>query len=329
MSVTMRDVAQQAGVSIKTVSRVVNNQSEISPATREKVLNVIAQLGYRPNLAARSLVTQRTGAVGLVVGDITNPFFPEVARGMQDTAQTQGYNVFLCNTDEDPVEEQKALDSLAARSVDGLVIFGTHGRSQIMQFADHYRPIIVINQFVEHPNIGLILVDNHHGAKLAVDHLVERGHKTIGMIAGLEKDPNKVRRIQGFQDALATHNLPIIDNHIISGPSKIEHGYDAALHLLQTYPQITALFAYNDLIALGASQACQTLGRKIPSDCAIVGFDNIQLASLVTPKLTTIHTDKYDLGRKAMKQVLKMLNNPEVELPPINLDVELIVREST
>ena len=157
MPVTMREVAQQAGVSIKTVSRVVNEQGEISEDTRQRVLAVINRLGYRPNMVARGLVTQRTYTVGLVVADITNPFFPEVARGVQDVARTRDYNIFLCNSDENQQEELHTLHSLAAQGVDGIIIFPCYEtKNNLTIFADQYRPIVTVNHLYEHPNIGMV-----------------------------------------------------------------------------------------------------------------------------------------------------------------------------
>jgi LacI family transcriptional regulator len=180
----MRDVARRADVSIKTVSRVVNDQGEISEDTRQRVMAVINELGYRPNMVARGLVTQRTFTVGLVVADITNPFFPEVARGVQDVARTRDYNVFLCNSDENQQEELRTLHSLAAQGVDGIIIFPCYETgNNLNTFAEEYRPIVAINHLQEHPNIGTILTENYQGARLAVDYLVSQGHREIAMLA--------------------------------------------------------------------------------------------------------------------------------------------------
>jgi LacI family transcriptional regulator len=325
----MRDVARQAEVSIKTVSRVVNDQGEISAETRQRVLAIINELGYRPNMIARGLVTQRTYTVGLVVTNITNPFFPEVARGVQDVARARDYNIFLCNSDENQQEELRTLHSLAAQGVDGIIIFPcyeTHNNLRI--FAEQYRPIVTVNHLYEHPNISMIQTENERGAKLAVDYLVGRGHCEIAMLAGLETSPQRSRRVCGFLAALAAHGLPVGDGRILPGAPTLEGGYENARRLLTQNPEVTAIFAYNDLLALGAIKACKELGRRIPADCAIIGFDDIQLASLVTPSLTTVRLDKYLMGQQAMTRLLEMLDQPESVFPPINLDVELVIRES-
>lgn len=329
MAITMRDVARKAGVSIKTVSRVVNGQGEISEETRQYVNAIINELGYRPNMIARGLVTQRTYTVGLVVPDITNPFFPEVARGVQDIARTRNYNIFLCNSDENQPEELRVLHSLADQGVDGIIIFPCYQTSHNLEtFAGYYRPIVAINHLYEHPNVGVVLTDNYQGVRQAVAYLVSQGHREIGMLAGLELSPERGRRVHGFFDALAAHGLPLSEQRVLAGLPTLESGLEAALQLLSREPQVTAIFAYNDLVALGALKACKKLGRRIPADCAVIGFDDIQLASLVEPALTTVRLDKYALGQQAMRRLLDMLDQPEATFSPVTLPVELAIRES-
>jgi len=329
--VTMRDVARKAGVSIKTVSRVVNDQGEISEATRQRVLAVIKELGYRPSRLARALVTQQTHTIGLLLGDITNPFFPQVARGVLDAAQNKGYNVFLCNTDGNPQQERSLLESLADHGVDGIIVYPSYqSDDNLNYFVQYYRPLVIINHFFDHPAVSQIMVDNRRGAKLAVDYLVGQGHTAIGMLTGVE-DPSfdKVRRIQGFSEALAARDVPCVEEWIVpNGAPTFECGYEGALDLLTQHPQVTAIFAYNDLLALGALQACRELKRRIPQDCAIIGFDDILWAERAMPPLTTIRVDKYNLGQQATARLFEMLNSPETTFPPIYVDVKLIIRGS-
>ncbi|MDH3674143.1 MAG: LacI family transcriptional regulator [Anaerolineae bacterium] len=327
---TIKDVAALAGVSYQTVSRVINKKGEISPDTQQRVLEAAASLDFRPSRVARGLVTQRTHTVGLIISDITNPFFPEVARGVQDLARSMDYNVFLCNTDDDPAEDLQALHSLATQAVDGIILFGYYlSEDELNRFADNYRPIVLINRLVEHPSVNRVVVDNYAGAKLAVDHLIEQGHTAIGMLVGVESATSPIRRVSGFRDALATHGLHANDDWIVSGPATLTSGYDHARELLTQHPEITAVFAYNDLMALGALRACRDVGLSVPGDCAVVGFDNIQLAGMVTPSLTSIHIDKYALGQEAMARLLEMINNPDETFPPISVNPDLIIREST
>lgn len=329
--VTIEDVAAKAGVSRQTVSRVLNHKGEVAEETRARVQAAIDMLGYRPSAIARSLVSQRTHVIGLIVSDINNPFFSEFACGVLDAAQAKEYDVFLCNSDAKVKSEIRALYSLSDHNVDGVIIFPSWlNEGRLKTFAERHQPLVVINRaFREHPGIGQVLMDARRGARLAVDYLVGRGHTAIGMLAGYAANPEIFQRVRGFREAMQVHGLPVVDDWIVTvTPPVVEQGREMARALLTQYPQVTALFAYNDLLAVGAIQACKELGRRVPEDCAIIGFDNIQLAALVTPSLTTVHVDKYELGRRAVTLLMDMLDNPETEFPPIYLDVELVIRES-
>jgi len=332
VAVTMREVAQESGVSIKTVSRVVNNQGEISEETRQRVLAAIKRLEYRPSKLARALVTQRTDTVGLILGDIANPFFSEVARGVLDRARPAGYDVFLCNSDYDPQQEIHALYSLADHNVDGMIIFPCwENEEKLKAFVDQYMPLVVVNRvFAPHPGMALVLNDIRRGARLAVEYLVSKGHTAIGMLAGRAAPLHVMERVQGFREALVAHGLPVVDEWILTGSPNIDvaRGYEAARQLLTQHPQVTAVFAYNDLIAMGAIRACSELGRRVPDDFAVVGFDDIEFAGMIAPPLTTVHIDKYTLGQQAVTRLVEMLDDPESDFPPIRLDVELMIRKS-
>ncbi|MEJ2556494.1 MAG: substrate-binding domain-containing protein, partial [Anaerolineae bacterium] len=218
---------------------------------------------------------------------------------------------------------------LAAQPVDGIILFGSRiSDDDLAAFADRYHPLVVLNRFLKHPGVSLILVDNHRGAKLAVDYLVDQGHTAIGMLAGPVTSPSSVQRVEGFCQAMAARGLLAADDWIISCPPIIEGGYEVAQQLLAQHPQVTALFAYNDLVALGAIQACNDMGRWVPVDCAVIGFDDIRMARMVNPSLTSVRVDKYDLGRQAAHGLLAMFKDPDTTLPPICIGVELVIRES-
>lgn len=329
MPVTMRDVAQQAGVSIKTVSRVVNDQPELSDATRQRVLAVIDSLGYRPNILARALVTQRTQIVGLVVVALDNPCFIEIARGVQAAGRAHDYQVFLITGDEGPHEEQHILKALAAYGMDGIVIYATpHSDRYLAEHAGRFPPLVVIHGLAEHPNISHVRADFEAGARLAVDYLIGRGHRAIGMVANTEAAPARRRCERGYAASLRAHGLTLRPERIEHGPSRIEGGYEAARRLLTAHGELTALFAYNDLMAIGALRACRELRRRVPEDCAIVGFDDAPLATIVTPNLTTVRVDRRELGRQAFLRLLEKMNRPAAVYPPLVLPPELVVRES-
>jgi LacI family transcriptional regulator len=326
---TLRDVAQEAGVSTKTVSRVVNNQGELSEATRQRVLVAIEKLGYRPSKLARALVTQHTDTVGLVLGDITNPFFPEVARGVLDTAEAVGYNVFVCNSDGDHKREIRTLNSLSDHAVDGIINFATFElEPSLNQYAVPGRPMVLVNRLFDCPWVSAVMMQAQRGAETAVGYLIAKGRRQIAMLAGPAFSMNRLQRVRGYRAAFAAHGLPIIEEWIVPGAPIQTRGRESARALLMRYPEITAIFAYNDLLALGAMQACKELGRRVPDDCAIIGFDDIPLADSICPALTTVRVDKYELGRQAMNRLLQMLAQPGIELAPVWMDVELVVRQS-
>ena len=218
MAVTLRDVALDAGVSIKTVSRVVNNQGEISEATRQRVTASIDKLGYRPSKLARALVTQHTDTIGLVLGDITNPFFPEVARGVLDVAELLGYNVFLCNSDGDHPREIRILHSLADHAVDGIIIFPTFLlETMIDEVVVPGRPLVSVNRPLDGPWASSVMMHSYRGAKQAVNHLLARKHRAIAMIAGQTSDASRLQRIKGYRDALVEYDVPVREEWIVSG----------------------------------------------------------------------------------------------------------------
>ncbi len=327
---TIRDVAARAGVSHQTVSRVINQSDQVTPETRERVQVAIRELGYSPNRLAQSMVTQKTRTIGLVVADITNPFFFEVARGVQDTALAQGYNVFVCNTDDNPQGEQDVLTLLASQEVDGVILStASSNDDELLSFAENYKPLVVINREIDHPKASLVNVDICKGAKLAIEHLIERGHKHIAMLSHAGHPPDTVRRVTGYRETLKAHDIAPKDEWLVLAPPNLVGGYEATQTLLKKHSEITAIFTYNDLMAIGALRGCHDMGIEVPHDCAIMGFDDIKFSTMTQPSLSSISFDKYNVGQEAMTRLLNMMENPKVIYKPIRLDVELVIREST
>jgi LacI family transcriptional regulator len=332
--VTMVDVAREAGVSVMTVSRVVNNKEGVSSATRQQVQAVIDRLGYRPSDIARGLVTKRTGTLGLVILDVSNPFFSEVARGAEHVAYAEGYNVFLCNTEEDTDRELAVLGSLEEKRVDGVVLCSSRLRQSELEAAVARHPaVVLVNRQPDGINVGAVLIDDEVGGSIGTQHLLETGHQAIGFLAGPPSSRSGRRRAKGYGAALVAAGLPRNPDWARHCSPTVEGGRETARGLLRACPELTALFCYNDLVAVGALQACADLSHRVPEDIAVVGCDDIPLAALISPPLTTVRGPRYELGKQAMELLLRQIDgcpegtdqNPCAE---IVLQPELVVRAS-
>lgn len=327
MVVTLRQVAEKAGVSVKTVSRVINKQGEISDATRSHVSTVIEQLGYQPNTLARSLVSGKSATVALVIPQISDPFFPEVMQGVEAVARLHGYSVFLCNTDDDPEQELAYVDLLAGKRVDGVILCGSRlTAGQLEKVAKQHRVSILSSR--NPPGSSLISIPGEYGLYLTTQHLAKLGHQRIGHLGSGAADEHE--RLIGYQRAMAEAGLPINPSWVARIPRVSVHtGYLAAQHLLRASPELTAISCYNDLAAVGVLQAAAELGRRVPDDLAVTGFDDIPLASLVSPSLTTVHVPRYQLGQRVMEMLLRVINAKGPTEEREIVDVQLTVRNSS
>jgi LacI family transcriptional regulator len=327
--ITMSDVAREAGVSLMTVSRVVNDKGEISAATRQRVLNVIERLDYRPSGIARGLATQRTHTLGLIVPDIANPFFSDVARGAEHEAYAQGYNVFLCNTDENTQRELSVLQSLEEKRVDGVVLCSSRlGPGELRAALAHHSAVVLVNLRLDEDHVGAVLVDDRSGGQMATQHLLQTGHRAVGFLAGPPASQSGRQRDKGYRAALAAAGLLYNPDWVRHCSPGVEGGQKVARELLTAHPELTALFCYNDLVAIGALQACADLERQVPDDLTVVGFDDIPLAALVTPPLTTCRVPRYELGVRSMNLLLNHIKGCPGDCREISLQPELIVRAS-
>lgn len=333
--VTLHDVATRVGVSPRTVSRVVNNEDGYSEITRKRVIEAIAELGYRPNLLARGLIGGRTGTIGLVVPQMLDPFFPDLAHGVQSAARSNATTLFLSGTENSPELQQQIFDSMRSHGVDGVIVFpAPGGDADILALADSGVAVVVVDQEVVHPAIGLVSSDLLTGAIVAVDHLLDRGHTSVAMIAN-EVSPTARRiRERGFIDAHARRGLT--PGPIVRSTPDVAGGEKATDQILATYPETTAVFAYNDLMASGLMIAARRAGKSLPADLAVVGFDNIQLSELLSPALTTVSIDRTRLGAEAVAMLLSMTDDSASDgsgaehlIEPLVLPVELIERDSS
>ena len=331
-NVTVADIARAAGVSMMTVSRVINHKGEVSAATRQRVQKIIDRLSYRPSGIARSLATRHSGTIGLVIPDVSNPFFADVARGAEHVACAEGYNIFLCNTEEDQQRELDVVHSLEEKRVDGVVLFSRLGPRQLFGVLKHQPAAVLINRQTSKKNntpaIGTVRLDDVLGGQLVIRHLLDRGHQAIGFLAGPPTSHSGRARSKGYHQTLTEAGLspnPLWKHHC--APT-VEGGYAAAHDLLSAQPELTALFCFNDLVAVGALQACAELGRSVPLDLAIAGYDDIPLAALVTPPLTTCRTPRYELGAEAVHLLLNRIRGCDDPCKEVILQPQLIIRAS-
>ncbi|MFZ6027145.1 MAG: LacI family DNA-binding transcriptional regulator [Chloroflexota bacterium] len=329
---TLADVAREAGVSLMTVSRVVNHKDGVGAETRAHIESIIERLGYRPSGIARSLVTQRTGTIGLIVPDVSNPFFPDVIRGAEQVAFQQGYSLLLCNTEEDTRRESDLLQLLAEKWVDGILLCSSRQQdSDLVAALAHYPAAVMVNRTLEKTSAlaGSVCIDDVAGGRLLTEHLLARGHRAIGFLSGPHNSFSGHKRLEGQRTALAAAALPWNSAWQRPCAPSVEGGRQAAQQLLSENPALTALVCYNDLVAVGALQAAATMGRRVPGELAITGYDDIYLAALVTPALTTCRVQRDELGRWAAQVLLDALNESGRTLQTLLLAPELIVRQST
>ena len=330
MPATIEDVAQRADVSIRTVSRVINNRPDVAESTRERVLQAIADLNYQPNRLAQSMVTGSTKTIGIVLPDISNPFFARAVRGCEDVLAKAGYSVFLCNTDENIEKECHYLTLLVGRQVDGVILWGSRADCDTLEtLLGPDLPTVTVDCEAYCGNVVKLDVRNHQGAQAITTHLITLGHERIGHLAGPAQRLTAQRRLAGYRQALEQADLPFVPSLVIEAAPSVFHGYQAALELLQQEEGVTAIFAYNDLMAIGVILACQQLGLNVPRDVAVVGFDDIVTASLVMPALTTVRIDQYRLGALSGQLLTERMSQRRAEPPSaVEFPTELIVRNS-
>ena len=330
--VTVADIARKAGVSIMTVSRVINHKGDVSPATRRRVQQIVNRMRYRPSGIARSLVTRHSGTIGLVIPDVSNPFFADVALGAEHVAGAEGYNIYLCNTEEDPQRELTVVSSLEEKRVDGLVLFSRLDTRQLAEVVERHAAVVLINRQMPKksmtPALGAVRLDDVLGGRLAVRHLLERGHRAIGCLAGPPTSHSGRDRARGYRETMAEAGAKADPAWECTCAPTVEGGQAATRTLLTAHPELTALFCFNDLVAVGALHACAELKRNVPRQLAVVGYDDIPLAALVTPPLTTCRAPRYELGAEAVRMLLNRIRGTAKTRPEIVLQPQLVIRAS-
>lgn len=329
MNTTIKDVAKLAGVHPSTVSRVINNDSRISEKTKNKVIYIINKLGYTPNAIARGLKTKRTNTIGMLIPDITNPFFADLARGVEDTANENGFNVILCNSDDKLKKERTYLEILKEKRVDGLILGSVHIKDKsIFRLEKIKYPYILVSRDIKGLDKNCIIVNDIAGGTMATEYFIKLGHRKIAHITGSLKVRAAINRLEGYKIALKKNHIEYKEELVKEGDFRISGGYKAMKKLLKLSELPTAIFAANDLMAIGAMQAIQQKKYHIPRDFCIIGFDDIKLASFVFPALCTIRQPMLEMGALAVKILLKIINGGEFNQTKVILKPELIIRES-
>lgn len=326
----LADIAEAVGVSLMTVSRAINNKPGVSDELRQTILALAEEMGYRPNQIARGLATSLTASIGLVVPDNTNPFFAQIARGVEDAAYENGYGIFLMNSNEELARERAALDSLWEKDIDGVILCSSRLPAQDLEAQVQRFPAMVVfnrESLLPHPNLITVNVNDHRGAELAVQHFLAMGRKRIAYIAGSITSTSSKRRLEGYQSNIKAAGLPLDSQLIEPASPNTEGGRAAAEALLARRPGLDAIFAFNDLVAVGAVQVCLEAGKSVPEDVAVIGVDDIPLATIFRPQLTTLHVNLAQIGHLSTRTLLDIINR-DSSTASIQIEPELYLRDS-
>jgi LacI family transcriptional regulator len=330
MAITIRDVARTAGVSPATVSRVLNTSYTVSPDLTERVLAAVRALDYRPNSQARSLRTRATTVLGVIISDITNPFFTAMVRGVEDAASEAGYSVVLANADEKLRKEQRYLEVAAAEQMAGVLLSpasATETRIDVLTERDI--PVVTIDRRLKSANVDWVMVDNHEAAKAATLHLIEQGCRRIGFIAGRLDATTGADRLAGYKAGIKAAGLPVRRELIVGGDFRIEGGREATGRLLTLPQRPDGLFVSNNLMTIGAVDALDVAGVRFPEDIALVGFDDMMPALSLRSQITAVGQPTYEIGRQATELLLRRVARERFPERHITLPAELRIRQSS
>jgi LacI family transcriptional regulator len=326
---TIRDVSVRAGVSIATVSRVLAGIGNPRPETTTAVMDAVAELGYRPSGVARSLRMRRTRTLGLIVTDIQNPFFPELVQAADDAARAIGYSILLGSAAYDEHRAKHYMDLMVDRRVDGMIIASSQLSGESLDWLlSAPIPAVAVNAEPGDLPVTVITSDNEGGSHQAVEHLVGMGHRRIAYVKGAPYFTAAAPRYAGFREACAEAGVSVSDAPAFEGEGQYESGVRAGADILRTRPDVSAIFCYNDLTAIGVLGALRAAGCRVPDDMSVVGFDDIAAASWVTPALTTIAQPKAEMGRLAVERLASAMDVPLVP-EVIRLPTALRDRESS
>jgi LacI family transcriptional regulator len=326
----MRDVAERAGLSVSTVSHVINNTRAVSDESRKRVLQAMDELGFKPNALARSLRRRQSNTLGMIVPDSANPFFAEIARAIEDASFAQNFSVILCNSEGDLEKQQAYTDVLIENRVAGILFVAAGISTELVSDLGQRRvPLVVIDRAVADVEVDTVMTNHAQGGCLATQHLIDLGHRRIACIAGNSEVSPSAERLTGYRHTLQKNELAYDEDLVVKGDFQYRSGYEATNNLLTKKKPPTAVFACNDLMAVGCISAASALGFHVPEDLSVVGFDDVQLASYTNPSLTTVDQPKVKIGTLATQMLLERMKDLDATARFERLDTELRVRRST
>ncbi len=330
MAPTIKDIARQAGVSYATVSRALNDKYGVNSETRENILEIARAIDYKPNGLARGLVKNQSRSIGLLIPDICNPFYPEIAKGVEDAAKEMGYSIFLCNTGYEADREDHYLGLLSEKRVEGILMApGNEDRAEPDSQPAGPIPVVYLSRRIADPDVSFVAIDDERGGFLATRHLIELGYKTIGYIGSREGGLSTVDRYNGYCQAFEKYGMTVDERFVIYGDFKSETGYRVVRTIIESGDYPRAFVVYNDLMALGVIQGIKEMDLRMPEDIAVVGFDDIPLASFPEIGLTTVKQPKYEMGKIAFDILFENINRETAEPKRVILEPELAVRTSS
>ncbi len=333
MPSNLKDVAKKLDISIATVSRVVNNKGYVKAETRERVLAALKELDYTPNMVARSLKCKTTKTIGVLIPDITEPFFDFVIKGIDSVLRESGCSMILCDTDEDVKKEVEYLGLLAEKQIDGVILATVSPHSEFIDGVIERRrmPVVFIDNLPNtSKNIDAVIIDNRLASRMAVGHLIECGHKNIGIITGKTDETTGYERLAGYREALGDNGIEVRESLIRVGDYKEDSGYGKMLELLESNPDMTAVYVISSKMTYGAVKAIRSRGLRIPDDIAVVGFDIHDASGLMSPGITTVMQPERTIGREAAELVTRLLESDGEDVHrKMMLSPELVVRDSS
>ena len=326
--VTMKDIAEMAGVSKATVSMVMNKKdASISDSTRKRILKIAKEMSYIPNFIARSLSTRKSGTIGIILPDITSPFFSEMARAIEDEAERLEYNLMICNTDNDIHKEEKYIQLLISKLIDGIIFMsGGKGNESITLLKNNNVPFVLVDRYIEgyKDDYGVFCLNNQ-GIKDGIRYLYEKGNRKIAFVKGSENLEVSKQRLEGYIEAMKSYGI-YDEKYIFEGDFNVKGGIEATEKIISTFVHLDAILYSNDMMALGGMKILLRNGYKIPKDISVVGFDNIHISAVIEPELTTISQPIYIMGKKACSILINVINGEVPIEKQVYFDTKLIVR---